>query len=88
MLLLFHLLHTLDRVPYAALNSRIHARVQVQPVIEAERFSKLINFAMQQAGCQQRLVSDSGMECLMISCMPEPKQLSTHELKKSDGSFF
>jgi len=32
------LTHTLDRTPYAALSSRIHARVQLQPVMEAERF--------------------------------------------------
>jgi len=67
------LAHTLDRTPYAALNSRIHARVQLQPIIEADRFSKLIDFAMQQTGCQQRLVSDSGMELLRQSSRGLPR---------------
>ncbi len=58
------LAQTLDRAPYAALSSRIQSRVHLQPIIESERFSKMVAFAMQQAGCQQQLISDSGMELL------------------------
>jgi len=67
------LTHTLDRAPYAALSSRIQSRVQLQPIIEAKRFSQLIEFAMKQAGCQQQLFSDSGMELLRQSSRGLPR---------------
>jgi len=67
------LMHTLDRAPYAALSSRIQSRVQLQPIIEAERFSALMAFAMKQAGCQQQLISDSGMELLRQSSRGLPR---------------
>ena len=55
---------TLDRAPYAALSSRIQARVQLQPIIERERFGQLIDHALQQAGCSHTLLADSGLELL------------------------
>ena len=55
---------TLDRAPYAALASRIQARVQLQPIIERERFAQLIDHALQQAGCSHTLLADSGLELL------------------------
>ena len=55
---------TLDRAPYAALASRIQARVQLQPIIERERFGQLIDHALQQAGCSHTLLADSGLELL------------------------
>jgi len=56
--------HTLDRIPYAALKSRIQTHIQLQPVIESERFCQLIDFALKQVGCQHQLLSDSGIELL------------------------
>jgi len=67
------LAHTLDRAPYAALSSRILARIQLQPVIEAKRFSQLMEFTMKQAGCQQQLISDSGMALLRQSSRGLPR---------------
>jgi type II secretory pathway predicted ATPase ExeA len=55
---------TLDRAPYAALASRIQARVQLQPIIERERFGQLIDHALKQAGCSHTLLADSGLELL------------------------
>jgi type II secretory pathway predicted ATPase ExeA len=55
---------TLDRAPYAALASRIQARVQLQPIIERERFGQLIDHALKQAGCRHTLLADSGLELL------------------------
>ncbi len=55
---------TLDRAPYAALASRIQARVQLQPIIERERFGQLIGHALKQAGCSHTLLADSGLELL------------------------
>jgi len=67
------LTHTLDRAPYAAMNSRIQARIQLQPAIERERFAGMIDFALKQVGCQHKLLSDSGMELLRQSSRGLPR---------------
>jgi len=58
------LLQTLDRAPYAALNSRIQVRVALKPIVERERFHLLITHALKSAGCQHTLLADSGLELL------------------------
>ena len=58
------LAQTLSRAPYAALNSRIQVRQKFEPIMERERFSGLIKHAFMDAGCQQTLMSDSGLEML------------------------
>ena len=68
------LAYTLDRAPYAALRSRLQVRVQLQPVIEADRFAQLIHHAFEQAGCQHALLSDSGIEMLRQACQGKPRQ--------------
>lgn len=55
---------TLERVPYAALASRIQAHVQLKAIIEQERFGQLIDHALKQAGCSHTLLADSGLELL------------------------
>lgn len=65
---------TLDRAPYAALRSRIQVRVQLQPILEAERFAQLIAHAFQQAGCQHTLLSDTGIEMLRQASQGKPRQ--------------
>ena len=64
---------TLNRAPYAALNSRIHVRLKLEPMLDRERFSKLIQHALQQAGCQQTLLSDSGLEILLQAAQGRPR---------------
>ena len=67
------LVHKLDRAPYAALASRIQARVQLQPIIERERFGQLIDHALKQAGCSDTLLADSGMELLRQASVGLPR---------------
>ncbi len=67
------LTHTLDRALYTALSSRIQSHVQLQRIIEPKRFSRLMEFAMKQAGCQHQLFSDSGMELLRQSSRGLPR---------------
>jgi type II secretory pathway predicted ATPase ExeA len=68
------LAHTLDRAPYAALASRIYARVHLKPILERERFTKLIQHAFQAAGCTSTLIADSGMELLRQASQGLPRQ--------------
>jgi MSHA biogenesis protein MshM len=64
----------LDRQPYAALQSRIHTRLQLKPVIEQESFRQLIHHAFEHAGTTQTLISDSGMELLRQSSNGIPRR--------------
>lgn len=68
------LARTLDRVPYAALASRIQVRVQLEPISERERFKALIEHALQAAGCCHTLLADSGMELLRQASLGLPRQ--------------
>ena len=63
----------LDRLPYAALASRIQVRVQLDPIVERERFEALITHALQAAGCSHSLLSDSGMELLRQASQGLPR---------------
>jgi len=67
------LARTLDRAPYAALASRLQARVQLNPIIERERFKALIEHALQSAGCSHTLLADSGMELLRQASQGLPR---------------
>ncbi len=64
---------TLDRAPYAALASRLQARVQLEPIIERERFKALIEHALTSAGCSHTLLADSGMELLRQASLGLPR---------------
>ena len=64
----------LERAPYAALHSRLQARVQLKPVVKRERFAALIEHALKSAGCQHTLVSTSGMEILRQASKGLPSQ--------------
>lgn len=68
------LAQTLERAPYAALYSRIQARVHIKPMAERERFAKLIGHALKSAGCQHNLLADSGMELLRQASKGLPRQ--------------
>ncbi|MBU2762243.1 ExeA family protein [Acidithiobacillus caldus] len=69
-----HLAQTLERVPYAALASRIQVRLRLQPVLERERFTALVQYALKSAGCQHTLIADSGMELLRQASKGLPRQ--------------
>jgi MSHA biogenesis protein MshM len=68
------LARTLARAPYAALAGRIQVRVTLAPVLERERFAALLQHGLQQAGCQQRLLSDSGLELLRQASQGLPRK--------------
>jgi MSHA biogenesis protein MshM len=68
------LAHTLQRALYAPLATRIQVRVHLEPISERARFEALITHALQQAGCQQRLLSDSGMELLRQASQGLPRK--------------
>lgn len=54
----------LDRIPYDALQTRIQARIKLNPIIDRDAFRQLIQHAFQEAGCHQSLISDSGIEII------------------------
>lgn len=64
----------LTRAPFAALASRIHLRMHFAPVVERERFTNFIRHALQDAGCQHTLISDSGMEILRQGSQGTPRK--------------
>ena len=68
------LAQTLERAPYAALASRIQARVQLKPILERERFGQLLQHALKSAGCQHTLLADSGLEILRQASKGLPRQ--------------
>ncbi len=68
------LARTLARAPYAALAGRIQVRIELSPILERERFAALVLHGLQQAGCQQRLLSDSGMELLRQASQGLPRK--------------
>ena len=66
--------HTLERAPYAALASRIQVRLHLQPITSRERFNQLVTHAFRQAGAQQTLLSDSGLELVRQASQGLPRQ--------------
>ena len=70
------LAHLLERAPYAALNGRIQARVQLAPILERERFAKLVEYGLKSAGCKHTLLTDSGLEILRQASRGNPRLAS------------
>jgi type II secretory pathway predicted ATPase ExeA len=65
---------TLAHAAYAALASRIQVRMQMEPIVQRERFAQLIAHAFHSAGCQHTLLADSGMEILRQASKGLPRQ--------------
>jgi len=63
----------LNRIPYAALNSRIQIKETLEPVFEQERFTQLIDQGFKDAGATQRLLSDPGIELLRLASKGKPR---------------
>lgn len=61
------LAHLIDRNLYAALASRIQARFELHPITDREAFKQLLVHGFEQAGCQQTLLSDQGIEMLRMA---------------------
>lgn len=73
---LVQLAQLLDRAPYAALVSRITARVSLKPIFERERFTAMLEHAFKEAGANEKLLSDSGIEILRQSSQGKPRLVS------------
>jgi len=71
------LAQTLERAPYAALASRILVRVELKPVVQRERFAKLIEHAFKTAGCTHTLLSESGLEIVRQASKGLPRNAGT-----------
>lgn len=69
------LTHILDRAPYAALSGRVHVRVHLKAINDRERFEQLIRHGLKVAGCEQTLLSDSGMELLRNASLGLPRHI-------------
>ncbi len=63
----------LSRVPYEALQGRIHVRHQLQPINNKEQFTALIQHGLSDAGCQQTLLSNSGIELIRVASQGKPR---------------
>jgi len=59
--------NTLKLNAHIALASRIRVRCAFQPIMEREQFTQMIEHAFKAAGCQTKLLSDSGIEILRTS---------------------
>lgn len=57
----------LKRNDYSALVSRIRVRCQLHPINDPGQFPKLIEHAFKMAGCNAKLLSDSGIEIIRIA---------------------
>ena len=55
----------LSKAPFSALASRVHLRMQFEAVKGRERFASLIRHGLQNTGCTQTILSDSGLELLL-----------------------
>jgi len=67
--------HTLSRAATAALASRIHTRVHLDPIQSFDQFKALIDHGLKSVGCTQTLLSDSGLELLRQASQGKPRQV-------------
>lgn len=68
-----NLAKTLDRALYEPMTSRIQVRAHLDPIDRRECFQALIEHALTQVGCTQRLLSDSGLEILRQASGGRPR---------------
>jgi MSHA biogenesis protein MshM len=69
------LARVIDRPINAALASRIQARCALTPIIDREAFKQLLLHGLAQAGCDNTILSDSGIEILRMASKGNPRQL-------------
>jgi MSHA biogenesis protein MshM len=67
------LVSTIDRNIHSALASRIHVRYHINPIVDRELFSQLIEYAFKEAGGQATLLSDTGIEMLRVASQGKPR---------------
>jgi MSHA biogenesis protein MshM len=68
------LAHLLRRTSQAALASRIQVQFELQPIVDRQEFTQLINHGFTQAGCSHTLLSDSAIELIHMASKGNPRQ--------------
>lgn len=74
----------LARPAYAALASRIQVKETLSPVLDKARFTELLQHAFKEAGAQQQILSDSGVELVRMASKGHPRvaaQVIQHALR-------
>ena len=71
-----NLAYRIDRTANVALASRLHVRVHLQPIQNHADFEALVKHGFAEVGCQQTLLSDSGLELLRQASQGKPRQAS------------
>jgi MSHA biogenesis protein MshM len=64
----------IDQQANTALSSRILARYELKPITDSDAFKKLITHAFTQAGCTHTLLSDSGIDLILMASKGNPRQ--------------
>jgi len=67
------LAHSLSLTAYTALSSRIQVRLELLPVSDRTRFNPMIEQGLKTVGCQQTLLSDTGLEILHQASQGKPR---------------
>lgn len=62
-----NLISILKRPGYSALTSRIYVKFQWQPIDNREKFDQLIKHSLQDAGCNQTILSDSAIALIFTA---------------------
>jgi len=63
----------LSRACYDSLNSRIQIWHRLHPIEDREKFRKLVQHGLEEAGCTQQLLSDSGIELIRCASGGNPR---------------
>lgn len=66
-----------NKISFAALSTRLHLRMHIDPVKDRERFAKLVRHGLSSAGCTQTILSDSGLELLLQGSQGIPRRAGT-----------
>lgn len=64
----------INKPAFAALASRIQARAELKPIVEREAFRSLIMHGFKQAGLNNTILSDSGIELIRMASQGNPRK--------------
>lgn len=64
----------INKPAFSALASRIQARAELKPIIEREAFQSLIVHGFKQAGINNTIISNSGIELIRMASQGNPRK--------------
>lgn len=67
---------TLNRACHEAINSRVQVRHRIRPIENKDSFKQLILHGFKEAGCNQTILSDSGIELVRCASHGKPRLAS------------